>query len=181
MAQSCTPGRLQECGSKHETLYHTMKGTLLCPFTHQSFLVNGSLAFWFLPYGTIGPFSELASSNQLFLLAINFNHSFLRGKKLEKQREVAIKNRTVRIANVWVICWVLELGLTGFSINLGLEYFLEQRSPTLISSEDCDFKCGKACSRDFYYNWAAWMIFLFFWRILVSVGYLLFSEASNFG
>jgi hypothetical protein len=66
-----------------KTLDHTMEGTLLCPFTHQSFLVNGSLVFWFLPYGTIGPFSSLASSHQLFLLAINFYHSFLRGKKLK--------------------------------------------------------------------------------------------------
>lgn len=64
---------------------------------------------------------------------------------------MAIKNRTVRIANVSVICWVRGLELTDFSTNFGLEYFLGQRSPILmyISSEDCDFKCEKACKSGF--------------------------------
>lgn len=52
-----TPGCLEEFGTKLENSFSTIEGTLLCPFTHQSFLVNGFPAFWFLPYGTIGPFS----------------------------------------------------------------------------------------------------------------------------
>lgn len=37
--------------------------------------------------------------------------------------------------------------MTDFSTNFGLENFLGQRGPVFIyvSSEDCDYKCGKAC------------------------------------
>lgn len=59
---------------------------------------------------------------------------------------MAIKNRTVRIENVWVICWVLGLGLTNFSASFGLDSFLGPRGLIFIciSSEDWDYKCAKA-------------------------------------
>lgn len=78
-----TPGCFEEFGSKQENSGSHNGGTRALPFHTSVFAGEWLQAFWFLPYGTIGPFSLLASSNQLLLLAINYDYSFFKGEEIK--------------------------------------------------------------------------------------------------
>lgn len=164
------PGCFEEFGSKQENSGSHNGGTTALPFHTSVFAGEWLPAFWFLPYGTIGPFSLLASSNQ-FLLAINYNYSFfLKGGEIKVTKGRGYIKGNCPTAKVWVISWGLGFGLTDFQFEFWFGVLLEHSAPTLIylSSWDCDevgdngWVGSKPCDRDFQYDSATSLIAVLF-------------------